>query len=105
MLLHLDAWDRTANRRASTRRSVTPPRNPGAHNGESERREGERRAEEPDTSARRREQDEKSVSPAAELPARPPQPAERATTPSAPTTARATPAREEAPLIIVARTS
>jgi hypothetical protein len=93
MLTHLDAWDRTADRRVSTRR--VKPSGPRTPEGvpEGERRKEERRTETPDTMERRRESDQEVVMPPSEL-------ADRAPAPPA---SRPTPAREEAPLIIVAR--
>jgi hypothetical protein len=100
MLTHLDAWDRTADRRLSNRRvRSSGPRGPG-----SERRKQERRVEPTDTLERRRESDQEIVAPPSELADRPP-----STPMTAPSTlspvSRPTPAREEAPLIIVARNS
>jgi hypothetical protein len=87
MLAHLDAWDRTANRRVSTRRAATTrPRPQAGGVSDDERREKERRAERPELAERRREEDEKNVPVAQPKLVQPPP-------------------REEAPLIIVARTS
>jgi hypothetical protein len=105
MLTHLDAWDRTANRRVSARRSGSSiVRKPGTDTSESERREKERRTEQPDTLARRREADEKSVPISGEIVARA-TPSASGATQGAPAPVRVTPAREEAPLIIIARNS
>jgi hypothetical protein len=103
MLTHLDAWDRTADRRVSTRR-IRPsgPRDP-ASTAEGERRKGDRRIEAPDTLQRRRESDQEVVAPPTELADRGPTPSSSPTGPGS--TSRPTPAREEAPLIIVARNS
>jgi hypothetical protein len=104
MLTHLDAWDRTANRRVSTRRTSTAPRKPAADSADNERREGERRTEQPDTLARRRAVDEKSVPIPGEAVARS-TPSDGSAAQAMPAPMRATPAREEAPLIIIARNS
>ena len=100
MLMHLDAWDRSADRRLhDRRRSATGE-------GELERRRAERRAQVADTLERRRESDvelmpEKpggvvdTVTPTSVAPA----PTPRVATP------RAAAGRDEAPLVIVARTT
>jgi hypothetical protein len=98
MLMHLDAWDRSADRRsADRRRSATGE-------GEVERRRAERRAQVADTLERRRESDAElqpdtpgevvDMLPAAPTPAKPQAPPPR---PSA--------GRNEAPLVIITRTS
>jgi hypothetical protein len=86
MLVHLDAWDRSANRRVRDRR-VKPQPAPQV-----ERREVERREEEADTMQRRRESDEEQSITVS---------VEKDTTPSsAPKVNRAT---AQSPLVIVTR--
>jgi hypothetical protein len=97
MLEHLDAWDRTAERRRSERRtrSVTRPRT-------EERRIEERRDEVEDTQERRRQSD-LDVTPPMGSPrvdladARPESPA--------PQVKRHTPGRDDAPLVIITRST
>jgi hypothetical protein len=100
MLMHLDAWDRSAERRgADRRRSATGE-------GEVERRRAERRAQVADTLERRRESD------AELLPDKPGEVVDVLA--AAPTTAqskaqplpsRTSAGRSEAPLVIITRTS
>jgi hypothetical protein len=59
LLVHLDAWDRSANRRQRERRAIPPISILG------ERRSGDRRADGGDTLERRRESDRISESPVA----------------------------------------
>jgi hypothetical protein len=100
MLEHLDAWDRSAERRHGDRRR---PSGSGVH--DPERRLGERRAPVEDTLERRRESDH-DVTP--DKPSAPsdvplaPQAAPRPAMSPAPRTAAG---RDEAPLVIVTRTS
>ena len=101
MLIHLDAWDRSAERRlGERRRSATGE-------GERERRRAERRAQVEDTLERRRTSDQEltperaggvvdMVSPV------PPAPPVSAPVMAAP---RGSAGRDEAPLVIVARTT
>ena len=95
MLMHLDAWDRSAERRLGDRRRAA------TGEGELERRRAERRAQVADTLERRRESDQElmpeqpgavadMVSPVQSAPPRP-----------LPRLA----GRDEAPLVIVARTT
>jgi hypothetical protein len=96
MLEHLDAWDRSAERRGADRR-VAPP-----SAREVERRRAERRAQVEDTLERRRESDQELT------PEKPGSVADVVSPviPSAPTPLpRPTPGRDEAPLVIVARTT
>ncbi len=88
MLVHLDAWDRSAERRHAERRIAQPVAR------ETERRVAERRAPVEDTHERRRESDQEvATAKAAGLADRPASPASPA------------PGRNEAPLVIIARTS
>jgi hypothetical protein len=103
MLTHLDAWDRTADRRVFTRR-VRPSGSRGPEAIENERRKEDRRSEIPDTMERRRESDREIVAPPSELADSAPAPP-KASSVAPGATPRPTPAREEAPLIIVARNS
>jgi hypothetical protein len=103
MLTHLDAWDRTADRRATDRRR-TPPRP-----RDEERRRGERREPVVDTEERRRESDV-DVTPAAgtalvdmTAPREPPAPAEQRE--PLPAAKRRTPGRDDAPLVIITRST
>lgn len=105
MLMHLDAWDRSADRRlVDRRRSATGE-------GELERRRAERRAQAEDTLQRRRESDQEltpdkagavvdGVSPVQSAPRPSP-----SVLPSTLTAARGLAGRDEAPLVIVTRTS
>jgi hypothetical protein len=96
MLVHLDAWDRSAERRVRDRRRTST--------GEgAERRRLERRAPVDDTLERRRASD-LDVTPAvsnapADLPSPRPEEAQAAAAPRVPA------ARTEAPLVIVSRTT
>jgi hypothetical protein len=96
MLMHLDAWDRSADRRAvDRRRSATGE-------GELERRRAERRAQIADTMERRRESDLELT------PEKPGGVADMVSPVEAPPLSAVPPAssgRDEAPLIIVARTT
>lgn len=120
MLMHLDAWDRSAERRlGERRRSATGE-------GELERRRLERRAQVADTLERRRESDQELVSERGEGVAdlgslAPPKPApatlsatpshsassstSASTSPPSGGPIRSTSGREEAPLVIITRTS
>ena len=97
MLEHLDAWDRSAERRHVERRRATG----GAH--DPERRLSERRTPVEDTLERRRDSDQDVT------PDKPPTPADLAAPQqgarSAAPTPRASTGRNEAPLVIVTRTS
>ena len=93
MLVHLDAWDRSAERRHAERR-VAPPAT-----REGERRITERRAPVEDTLERRRESDQEVST------EKPPGLADRATPPTSSAPAAPPPGRNEAPLVIIARTS
>ncbi len=105
MLMHLDAWDRSADRRLVDRRHSA------TGEGELERRRAERRTQAEDTLQRRRESDQELtpdtagavvdvVSPVQSAPRPSP-----SVWPSTPTAARASAGRDEAPLVIVTRTS
>jgi hypothetical protein len=107
MLEHLDAWDRTADRRARDRRRVRgTPR-------DAERRLGERREPVEDSMERRRDSDV-DVTPAAGV-ERVAAPSAKsassagsvsaATDPSGLSARRPTPGRDDAPLVIITRTS
>jgi hypothetical protein len=94
MLVHLDAWDRSADRRVRDRRRSS------TGEGEPERRQGERREPVEDTQERRRESDREVVPlpPTAEpADVKPPK---QTSSPAAPQAARS-----QAPLVIVSRTS
>jgi hypothetical protein len=104
MLMHLDAWDRSADRRLADRRHSA------TGEGELERRRAERRAQVEDTLERRRVADQEvapgkpagvadMVAPRAE------QPLAALPTVSSAAARRATAGRDEAPLIIVTRTT
>src|SRR3954463_9392270 len=107
MLMHLDAWDRSAERRGADRRHSA------TGEGEVERRRAERRAQVADTLERRRQSDQEL------MPEKPGgvvdtvSPVQSSTQPSSPAPGSApTPAqprgsagRDEAPLVIVARTT
>jgi hypothetical protein len=103
MLMHLDAWDRSAERRGADRRHSA------TGEGEVERRRAERRALVADTLERRRQSDQEL------MPEKPGgvvdtvSPAQSSTQPSSPAPAPAQPrgsaGRDEAPLVIVARTT
>ena len=105
MLMHLDAWDRSADRRTADRRlSATGE-------GELERRRAERRAQVTDTLERRRDSDQEltpekrgavadTISPVA-----PPQLPTAAPAPTTGALAVRGAGRDEAPLVIVTRTS
>jgi hypothetical protein len=97
MLMHLDAWDRSADRR------VTDRRRSATGEGELERRRAERRTLIADTLERRRDSDQELTpdKPGSVADAVSPVPS---TTPLA-AIPRATSGRDEAPLIIVARTT
>jgi hypothetical protein len=100
MLMHLDAWDRSAERRlGERRRSATGE-------GEIERRRAERRAKVEDTMERRRTSDQEItpeiVGGIADM-VSPVSPEAAAPSPTA--TPRASTGRDEAPLIIVTRTT
>lgn len=92
MLVHLDAWDRSAERRGRDRRRSS------TGEGAPERRRGERREPVEDTLERRRESDREVV----QLPTAEPDlpPTKQGSPPPA-----AQAARNQAPLIIVSRTS
>jgi hypothetical protein len=97
MLMHLDAWDRSADRRVGDRRHSA------TGEGELERRRAERRAQVEDTLARRRESDRELT---------PEKPGEVVdvisplqSAPTVPSGSRATAGRDEAPLVIVTRSS
>jgi hypothetical protein len=94
MLAHLDAWDRSAERRVRDRRRSST--------GESapERRSGERRVPPEDTLERRRESD-RAVAMPVSAPADMPPPEPSASSPGL----HASGARTEAPLVIVTRTT
>src|SRR4051812_25695996 len=97
MLMHLDAWDRSADRRsADRRRSATGE-------GEVERRRAERRAQVADTLERRRESDAELMpdtpGEVVDMLATAPAPAKPQTPP------RPSAGRNEAPLVIITRTS
>ena len=101
MLLHLDAWDRSADRRFKERRRAT------TGEGELERRRAERRAQIEDTLERRRASDLELA------PGKPggiadmlsPVPPPATPPPAPPAAAPLTPAGREAPLVIVTRTT
>ncbi|NUO39205.1 MAG: hypothetical protein HOQ17_17500 [Gemmatimonadaceae bacterium] len=102
MLMHLDAWDRSAERRAGDRRRSA------TGEGEVERRRAERRAQVIDTLERRRESDAELLP---ETPgevvnvlAAPPIPAPASPRSPAPPPRPST-GRNEAPLVIITRTS
>ena len=104
MLMHLDAWDRSADRReGDRRRSATGE-------GEVERRRAERRALVLDTLERRRDSDqdvtlskpEGLADTPASSPVVPPPGRPASAAPAAP---RAAAGRDEAPLVIITRTS
>ena len=102
MLMHLDAWDRSAERRAGDRRRAA------TGEGEVERRRAERRAQVIDTLERRRESDAELLP---ETPgevvnvlAAPPIPAPASPRSPAPPPRPST-GRNEAPLVIITRTS
>ena len=102
MLMHLDAWDRSADRRFIERRRST------SGEGELERRRAERRAQIEDTLERRRMSDQE-LTPGkpggvADMVSPVPPPV---TSPSAPPAAAPLVAvgRDEAPLVIVTRTT
>ena len=102
MLMHLDAWDRSAERRAGDRRRSA------TGEGEVERRRAERRAQVIDTRERRRESDAELLP---ETPgevvnvlAAPPIPAPASPRSPAPPPRPST-GRNEAPLVIITRTS
>ena len=102
MLMHLDAWDRSAERRAGDRRRSA------TGEGEVERRRAERRAQVTDTLERRRESDAELLP---ETPgevvnvlAAPPIPAPASPRSPAPPPRPST-GRNEAPLVIITRTS
>jgi hypothetical protein len=100
MLEHLDAWDRSAERRHGDRRRTSST---AVH--DRDRRVGERRAPAEDTLERRRESDLDVT------PDKPSAPADMASPPQDPSESAASPAprgtggRNEAPLVIVSRTS
>jgi hypothetical protein len=102
MLVHLDAWDRSAERRiGDRRRSATGE-------GELERRRLERRAPVEDTLERRRAGDALPTAGAEQEPGtgeKAPDAAARQAAPNAEPAPRPTPGRHEAPLVIVTRTS
>ena len=95
MLQHLDAWDRSADRRHGERRTIPS----GAR--DAERRLAERRAKVEDTLERRRESDQEIL---AERPAGLADMAPPSST-SPQVAPRTTSGRDEAPLVIVTRTS
>jgi hypothetical protein len=98
MLEHLDAWDRSAERRRVERRRATG----GTH--EPERRIAERRVPVEDTLERRRDSDQDVTpdKPSAPADLAAPEQAVRPATPQAPRTPAG---RNEAPLVIITRTS
>ena len=100
MLMHLDAWDRSADRRLSDRRHSA------TGEGELERRRAERRAQVADTLERRRESDVELMpeKPGGVVDMVSPTSAAPAPTPSV-AAPRAAAGRDEAPLVIVARTT
>ena len=98
MLEHLDAWDRTAERRARDRRRTRASR------GQEERRVGERREPVEDTQERRREADAGSVASATERAGAALSASDRAPVP-APVGKAPTPGRDDAPFVIITRTS
>jgi hypothetical protein len=102
MLVHLDAWDRSAERRSSERRSTS-----ASH--EAERRHAERRAAALDTLERRRESDLAAPSAVSDQDVTAPRASGVAdvadTTVSAQGKPRPVAARNDAPLIIISRTS
>jgi hypothetical protein len=101
MLVHLDAWDRSAERRLGERRRAP------AVSRDPERRAGERRAPVEDTLQRRRIGDvEMATESAGGVADRGAATDEKGSAGDAPTNrARASTGRQEAPLIIVSRTS
>jgi len=101
MLTHLDAWDRTADRRSTDRRrGASRPRS-------DERRQGERREPVVDTEERRRESDLDVTPPAGsarvDLGTKDSPPAEPSASLAAPR--RGTPGRDDAPLVIITRST
>ena len=100
MLVHLDAWDRSADRRVRDRRArrVAPPAQ--------ERREEERRTEPEDSLERRRDSDTPHDAPASKDVMPPPSaniPATNALMTSAVAQASSARAKTESPLVIVSR--
>jgi hypothetical protein len=98
MLVHLDAWDRSADRRVRDRRHSS------TGEGAPERRHVERREPVQDTLERRRESDREIVQPVATEPAAT-KPVDDSTPKQSSPSVPPQQARSEAPLIIVSRTS
>lgn len=102
MLEHLDAWDRTADRRGvERRRAPARPR-------DVERRRGERREPVVDTEERRRESDLDVTPPAGSAVVdteRDGKPAAREARTPLPPARRHTPGRDDAPLVIITRST
>jgi len=99
MLEHLDAWDRSAERRTRERR-----RGPAGHLPE--RRLVERRDEPEDTLERRRQSDLDVTPPmGTQVVDMPPKPNAGAAPPGASSLSRHTPGRDDAPLVIITRST
>jgi hypothetical protein len=101
MLMHLDAWDRSAERRLGDRRHAA------TGEGEVERRHAERRADVEDTLERRRESDLDVTAgrPAEMADVHAPEKPEPIAVPTTAAPRAAAGGRDEAPLIIVTRSS